>query len=75
MRSIERKFNEISQKNLRWSSWTCFVNAIKGQKFNKRTVREWFEKLVNKNDFDKDEKKQLLKYLSKISNTAEDNQK
>jgi hypothetical protein len=75
MRSVERKFNKINKKNPYWSSWNCFVNAIKGQDFNKRIILKWFNKLIDKNDYAKNEKKELIKHLLKVSSTPEECQK
>lgn len=72
MRSIERRFKQINEKKPRWSSWSCFVKAIKGQKFNKKIINRWFNQLVDKDDYAKDEKKELLEYLSRVSNTIEE---
>lgn len=75
MKSLKRNFKQISEKNPHWSSYVCFAETTRKQRFNKRTIREWFEKLVDKDDYDENEKKELTQYLSKVSNAAEDNQK
>jgi hypothetical protein len=72
MRSIERRFKQINEKKPHWSPWSCFVKAIKGQKFNKKIINRWFNQLVDKDDYAKDEKKELLEYLSRVSNTLEE---
>jgi len=69
MRSIERRFKQINEKKPRWSSWSCFVKAIKGQKFNKKIINRWFNQLVDKDNYAKGEKKELLEYLYDVSST------
>jgi hypothetical protein len=66
MRSIERRFRRISQKYPFWSSLICFRRAIEGQNFKKRTIRHWFSLLVKKDDFDKKEKRQILRDLGNL---------
>ncbi len=68
MKSIQRRFDDISNKNPYWSSYICFAEAIKQQKFNKESIQIWFNKLVNKDDYDKKDKKTLLDQLYILSN-------
>ena len=69
MRSIERKFNEISKKRPKNGSFDCFVNTISGRGYKKRIILKWFNALIPKNDYAKREKKELLEYLYRVSNT------
>lgn len=75
MRSIERRFNNITERNPFWSSYICFAEAIKGQKFSKQMIHRWFSKLVAKDDYDNKDKKDILAHLAELSNTPEDNKK
>lgn len=72
MRSIQRKFNKIEKQNPNWSSYLCFVNAIKGQKFVKKNIQKQFYKLVDKNDYDWKNRISIINDLVKISNCAEE---
>ena len=69
MKSLQRQFNNITEKNPNWSSHTCFAEAIKGQGFSKQTIHRWFQKLVDPNDYAKSEKKEILAYLESLTNT------
>lgn len=60
MKSIERDFKRISEGNPYWSSYVCFVEAIRGRKYNKRIIIRWFNKLVDKDDYDKEEKNDII---------------
>ena len=75
MRSLRRKFNNISEKKPYWSSYICFAEAVKNQGFNRRTINQWFNTLINKDDYDKNEKKELIRHLSKLSNSPDNNLK
>jgi deoxyhypusine synthase len=69
MRSLEKRFNNIAEKNFNLSSYTCFARAISGQKFNKQTIHRWFKILVDKDDYCKKEKRKILIHLENLSNT------
>lgn len=63
MRNLKARFMHREERNPGWSSWTCFADAIMGQNFNRKILREHFNNLVDKNDYEKKDKMQLLKYL------------
>ena len=67
MKSLERRFNNISQLNPYWSSYICFTEAVKDQNFSKRTITNYFNKLVEKNDYDRRDKKELIKNILSLS--------
>lgn len=68
MKSLEARFNIISQKDDGKSTYTRFAEAVVGQKFNRRTIAEWFDKLVDKEDYGLADKKDILNYLYDYSN-------
>jgi hypothetical protein len=72
MRSIQRKFDEISKKRPKNGSFDCFVNAIKGRGYKKRIILKWFNTLVSREDYAKGEKKELLEYLYNVSNVPKE---
>lgn len=71
MKSLERKYREKRIKNPSWSSYVCFAAAVKGQKFERYVISKWFVKLVDENDYAKNERKNLLENLFVISNITE----
>ncbi len=75
MKSLKRRFNNVAQRNPYWSSYICFAEAVKGQRFNKRTVHYWFNKLVSKSDYFKSEKRAILSHLDNLSSAVEDSKK
>jgi len=62
MKSVEEQFTETQTKYPLWSSYLCFAVVIKykGRKF---PVTKHFNKLVDKNDYDKEEKYQIIEFL------------
>jgi hypothetical protein len=68
MRSIKRRFNNIAKRNPNYSSYLCFAEAIKGQRFSKQMIQRWFNKLVDKNDYARSEKRGTVDFLVNLSN-------
>ena len=66
MRSIERRYKRIVNKNPDLSSFICFVETVKGQGFYKSSVRSWFDKLVDKQDYRRAEKEDILEWMFKL---------
>lgn len=63
MRSIERRFANLQEKRPLLSSFMNFSGAIKGQGFSAGMIGRWFNKLVDKDDYDRRDKKALLNHL------------
>lgn len=68
MKSLERRFNNVAEKNPNWSSHTCFAEAVKGQSFTKQVISRWFNKLIEKDDYAKKDKRAVLGFLVGLSN-------
>ena len=66
MKSIQRRFNDITEKNPYWSSHTSFAMAIMKQKFSRKSLHYWFNKLVEKADYAKSEKQEVMLYLEEL---------
>lgn len=67
MRSIERRYNEIKKKNPYWSSYICFCETIRNKRYGEQTVAQWFNKLVDIDDYDKKEKREIIHFLKNLS--------
>jgi hypothetical protein len=72
MRSIQKRFNKIQEKNPYWSSMTCFNEAIREQGYSQKNIYYWFPKLVDKDDYQKSDKKDILCFLLSLSKRAEE---
>ena len=68
MKSIERRFKNIQEKKQGWSTYLCFAEAVKDQKFSREAVHRWFNKLVDKDDYDGSDKKSILAHLESLTN-------
>ena len=67
MRSIERLFEKVERQNPGWGSNVVFANVINGKNFSHDRIARMFSKLVDKNEYERSEKKQILKYLYLIN--------
>lgn len=74
MRSIYARFQQNQEKFPFLSTFVNFGKAVKGQHFSKQVLCRWFNKLVDKDDYDKDDKKRLLEHVWLLTNTVEDDQ-
>ncbi len=67
MKSLKRVFEKLKRRNPYWSDYTCFALAISGKGFSKKTISHHFNKLVDKGDYSKREKKDILEWLFLLS--------
>lgn len=63
MNSIKHRFNLIQEKYPILSSYSCFYKAIVGRKLTDRTVAENFNRLVDKADYSRSNKNEILQQL------------
>jgi len=68
MKSIQRRFNNFQYKNQNVGDYVNLARTVKDQKFSKNSISRWFEKLVNKDDYERKDKRWLIKHLVKVSN-------
>jgi len=67
MKSVKANFNKIQEKNPYWSSFVCFAVTTQRKKYTWNIVRYWFNKLVEKDDYARDEKMQIYKWLKQFT--------
>lgn len=67
MRSIQRRFLIEQDKNPLLSSLMNFSSAVRGQRFNKRSISDWFDKLVDKEDYDRKDKQDIIDFLESLT--------
>jgi hypothetical protein len=67
MRSLKRIFNKIRNENPYWSDYTCFAEAVRGRKFSRKTIVRNFNSLVDKEDYARGEKREIIKHLVELS--------
>ena len=69
MQSVEQRFGAFKRDSLQGnSSFVYFVRAIQNQPLTKRRVVFYFNKLVEKTDYDTEDKREIVDFLtSKIA--------
>ena len=65
--SLEKSFNRLLEQNPDYSTLTCFNIAIEGKRYGKMTMGQMF-KLVDKGDYSKEDKDQILEYCYQLTN-------
>jgi hypothetical protein len=70
MKSIQRKFESIKEKNPDWTSYTSFAQTISDQSFSEKLIRRYFNKLVDKEDYLPEEKKEILNHLLTLTKNS-----
>ena len=75
MKSLQKRFNNATKRNPFHSSYQCFWLAIVNQKFSKKIILFWFNRLVEKDDYSKKVKNELISQLVLISNPSEEGMK
>lgn len=72
MRSLERRFNDLEKKRTAISSLLNFAGAITERNFSDGIIRRWFNQLVDREDYDKKDKRIILEFLFLLSSTEDD---
>lgn len=63
MKSLERRYQTIVNLEPQFSSYTCFSRTVSGCEFKRPTIAKWFNKLVDKNDYEKKDRLKLIEHL------------
>ncbi|MEI9966404.1 MAG: hypothetical protein WDN67_01965 [Candidatus Moraniibacteriota bacterium] len=66
MKSVERRFREVKEKQPLWSSYLCFCEAVRDAGFEKQPISRWLNKLVEKDDY-AGSKRAVLAFLAALS--------
>jgi hypothetical protein len=70
MKSLKRVFDKVRESNPLWSDYICFAEAVRGKKFSRKTIFGHFNSLVDKSDYAKSEKKDILRFLAELSKSG-----
>jgi len=73
MRSIKARFYRYYKDPI--SSYMAFAAAINGKDFSYNSITKNFSELVNVDDYDKADRKQLIKGLMSLTKPSEDDNK
>jgi hypothetical protein len=65
---MKEKFKELQEKYPNISSAMVFSKLVKDRKMPRSEIAKWFKKLVNPDDYDEMDKKELRVFYYKLSN-------
>lgn len=68
MKSLSARYSLIAKSNPLLGNYIVFSKAVRNQNFSEKTIRKWFNKLLDENDYDLSDKKVLLK--QQLDNTS-----
>ena len=68
MKSIEKRFIKLQGQYPMLSSYTNFASAVKEGRFSTDSIHRWFNRLVDKEDYCRADKKAILAHLEALSN-------
>ena len=63
MKSIRRSFEKVVKENPSWGSIIVFNHIVDGKNFSHDRIARMFNILVDKEEYDKSEKKEILEYV------------
>lgn len=66
MYNVKKRFEKISNKSPHYSSYTAFAETVRDTALTEATLRRWFYRLVDKDDYAKNEGPAVLRYLVSI---------
>lgn len=70
MRSIQRNFLDLQKKRPNLSSLTNFIGTVRNRGFSKESIHYWFNKIVDKDDYLRRDKKLILDRIVSIAQSA-----
>lgn len=68
MKSIERRFANLEQSRPMAGSYMNFASAVMNGHFTHDIIRRWFNRLVDKEDYCRKDKRAILAFLYALSN-------
>jgi monoamine oxidase len=67
MKSITRNFKNIKEKHPEWGSYIVLAETVYGNNFSQDRLARAFKTLIDKGEYLKEEKKELLAYLYELN--------
>ena len=68
MRSIERSYKKITNKNPNLGTYLCLAQVVKNSKYSRKSLVKAFKKFMPKDEYAKSEQKELIDYLEYLTN-------
>lgn len=69
MKTLEHHFLKEQARRPNLGDYSCLYYAVKGKHFNEETISRWFTILVNENNYERSDRRELVRQLVGTSNT------
>lgn len=60
MERLEKALNDLYARNESWSSATCFASLVLSRVMSPKTIKAWFKKLVDKDDYAEEDMDEII---------------
>ena len=67
MYKVKNRFEELARKYPYYSTYVVFAETIRGTGLTENTIRRWFYRLVEADDYAQDEVRSVLRHLVKLA--------
>lgn len=64
---MRERFDKIQSKNPLYSSYICFAELVTGKNMPRRSIARHFHKLVEEDDYAKNEEDEIIDHLMSLS--------
>ena len=68
MKSIERRFAKLQEAQPKAGSYINFAQAVEGGQFAPASIRRWFYRLVEKEEYERGDTGELFAHLDQLTN-------
>lgn len=75
MKSLRHHFEKIYRRHPEYSTYTSFAMAVTGHNYTSKTIKHWFNRLVDLGDYEKRDKRDIIRHLEHLTNYVEDGRK
>lgn len=69
MKTLQFHFQKEQARHQNLGDYSCLYHAVKNKNFNKETISRWFTLLVNENDYERSDRRELVRQLVESSTT------
>lgn len=69
MKTLEYNFLKEQKKRYGLGDYLCLFYAVKGKNFSEKTISRWFTILIHENDYNRSDRRELIRHLVSTSNT------
>lgn len=69
MKTLEHHFLKEQAKRPNLGDYSCLYYAVRSRNFSEETISRWFTVLITENDYERGDRRELVRQLVRASNT------